>query len=173
MLGLWTYFKKVNTGYLFFPFGILGSGFIVDESKKYTLQEFKKIYMGVLSVLLILQLGTREPYVFGLNITSAFFVGITLGIIVNRLLVLKSPKSTEKLTLEKRKQILIDQDKKDTFLVVMLSSLGLLFFSTYLLIESGVGGTFSFVISILSMVYYLALFIDSLILLKASLNYLG
>ncbi|ACB83864.1 IS110 family transposase [Natranaerobius thermophilus] len=157
MIGLWTYFKKVNAGHVFFPFGVLGSSFIVDESKKYAIQEFKKIYMGVLSVLLLLQLSTRDPYIFGLNITSAFFVGVILRIIVTRLLVLNSQKSMEKLTLEKRKQILFDQDKKDSFLVVMLSSIVLFSLSIYLLIEFGFGGTFSLVISILSTIYYLLL----------------
>jgi hypothetical protein len=51
-----TSFKKDGDGYLFFPYGIIGKGYRVDEAKKNELATFIRKFYGYSSVVLIIGL---------------------------------------------------------------------------------------------------------------------
>ncbi|KAB3529582.1 hypothetical protein [Alkaliphilus serpentinus] len=170
MVGTTTYFRESSGDkYIFYPYGPLGAGLIIDENIKNTVQKFKKIYLAVISIFLLILLYYNGPCIYGLHIISAFFIGIIIGVLITRLITLKCEKSIVKLSFNERRQLILDNEKKEKnsgFVVVMISALLLLIISMSLLFNPGAKNIFLLIILIITTAFYAVMFVDSLILLK-------
>ncbi len=170
MIGVSTYFKKLhdkNKAYIFYPFGPLKLGFIIDENKKITIENFKKLYFAALSLAVAIRfLIYEESYLLGFHMLSILFIGIILGIIITRLILLECNKSNLKLSFKERRNLLLDQEKAESHLINFFSSLILFGFSLSFFLEHGINHLLISFIELLAIVYYIISAIDSFLLIK-------
>ncbi len=171
MIGLDLYFKKLTNNtykYIFYPWGPLSEGFLVDNDIKKVLEEFNKIYLGILSiVLMVLFVIHEDVFILNTPITTVFFIGLISEVIIRRFIIIKCKRTNLRISFKERKVMLLEEHGQVKAICFLIYSAIFLYLSIDFIFKFKLNN-FALTLTITATIYYLMSFINNIILIKAA-----